>query len=132
MQEEISYAVKKFKDSVQSLKEGIFQAQDELDKDGVIQRFEFTFELLWKTLKIFLEGEGIECLTPKECLKSAFRVGLIENEQIALDMLEDRNKTSHTYDKEESQKIFKKIEENYFPFIQGILNKLEDRNIPKC
>lgn len=77
---------------------------------------------------MFLEGEGIECTTPKECLKSAFRVGLIENEQTALDMLEDRNKTSHIYDKEESQKIFKKIEENYFPFIRGILNKLEERN----
>ncbi len=128
MQEEINYAIKKFRDSVESLKEGVDQAQDELDKDGVIQRFEFTFELLWKTLKIFLESEGIECATPKECLKSAFRVGLIENEQTALNMLEDRNKTSHTYDKEESQKIFKKIEENYFPFIQGILNKLEDRN----
>lgn len=128
MREEINYAIKKFRDSVESLKEGVHQAQDELDKDGVIQRFEFTFELLWKTLKMFLEGEGIECTTPKECLKSAFRVGLIENEQIALDMLEDRNKTSHTYDKEESQKIFKKIEENYFPFIQGILNKLEERN----
>lgn len=128
MQEEINYAIKKFRDSVESLKEGVHQAQDDLDKDGVIQRFEFTFELLWKTLKIFLEGEGIECITPKECLKSAFRVGLIENEQTALDMLEDRNKTSHTYDKEESQKIFKKIEENYFPFIQGILNKLEERN----
>ena len=107
-------------------KEGISQAQDELDKDGVIQRFEFTFELLWKALKIVLEGEGIECLTPKDCLKSAFRIGLVEDEQVVLDMLEDRNKTSHIYAKQESEEIFKKIKEKYSLSIKTILDKLQE------
>lgn len=65
MKEEIKYALNKFKDALSRLKEGAFQAKDELDKDGVIQRFEFTFELLWKSLKIFLGDEGIECRTPQ-------------------------------------------------------------------
>ena len=127
MKEEISFAVKKLQDSVQRLTEGISQAQDELDKDGVIQRFEFTFELLWKTLKVLLESEGIDCVTPKECLKSAFRIGIIKDEQIVLDMLEDRNKTSHIYDEKESKKVFEKIKEEYLPSIQGILDKLKQR-----
>ncbi len=127
MKEEISFAVKKLQDSVQRLTEGISQAQDELDKDGVIQRFEFTFELLWKTLKVLLESEGIDCMTPKECLKSAFRIGIIKDEQIVLDMLEDRNKTSHIYDEKESKKVFEKIKEEYLPSIQGILDKLKQR-----
>ena len=127
MKEEISFAVKKLQDSVQRLTEGISQAQDELDKDGVIQRFEFTFELLWKTLKVLLESEGIDCMTPKECLKSAFRIGIIKDEQIVLDMLEDRNKTSHIYDEKESKKVFEKIKEEYLPSIQGILDKLKQK-----
>lgn len=124
MKEEIEYALNKFNDAVCRLREGVLQAKDELDKDGVIQRFEFTFELLWKALKIFLEDEGIECRTPKECLKSAYRVGIIEDEEIFLDMLEDRNKTSHIYSKEESEEIFQRIKEKYLSEMEKILNKL--------
>lgn len=127
MKEEVKYAVQKLRDSIVSLKEGVEQTRDELDKDGVIQRFEFTFELLWKALKIFLEGEGIECRTPKDCLKSAFRIELFHDEQVCLDMLEDRNKTTHTYDDAESQKIFQRIKEKYLVQMEGILGKLEQR-----
>jgi nucleotidyltransferase substrate binding protein (TIGR01987 family) len=120
MKEEVKYVLDKFNDAFSRLKEGALQAKDELGKDGVIQRFEFTFELLWKSLKVFLEYEGIECRTPRECLKSAFRIGIIEDEQVFLDMLEDRNKTSHIYDKEESEKIFRRIKNDYLPQIEKV------------
>ncbi len=125
MKEEIEYALNKFKDAVAALGEGVRAAKDELDKDGVIQRFEFCFELLWKTVKIFVEDKGIECRSPKECLKSAFKVGYIKNEQIFLEMLEDRNKTAHIYNKKESEKIFQKIKSDYFPSMENILRRLE-------
>lgn len=51
MNEELKHALSKFKDALGRLREGAAQARDELDKDGVIQRFEFTFELMWKALK---------------------------------------------------------------------------------
>lgn len=124
MKEEVRYVLSKFNDAFSRLKEGALQAKDDLGKDGVIQRFEFTFELLWKSLKVFLEYEGIECRTPRECLKSAFRIGIIEDEEAFLDMLEDRNKTSHIYDKEESEKIFQRIRNDYIPRIEKILDKL--------
>ena len=125
MKEEIDYAMQRLKEAVKTLKEGVLQSRDELDKDGVIQRFEFTFELFWKTLKIFLEDKGIQCNTPKDCLKSAFKIGIIEEEQLFLDMLEDRNKMSHIYDKEESEKIFQKIKNNYFPQMEACLDQLD-------
>ena len=111
--EEISLSIEKFSEALERLNEGISSAKDDLDKDGVIQRFEFTIELLWKALKIYLEHEGIICKTPKECLKSAFKIGLIEDEETFLNMLEDRNKTSHIYSKEDSEEIFERIKEIY-------------------
>ncbi len=97
MEDELRYSYKKLKEAVKKLDEGIKEAKDELDRDGVIQRFEFTFELLWKTLKLFLDGEGIITKSPKEALKETFRYGLIKDENLFLDMLEDRNQTSHIY-----------------------------------
>lgn len=84
----------------------------------MIQRFEFTFELAWKTLNVFLEKEGIECRTPKDCLRAAFRVGHFRNQEEFLDMLEDRNKTARLYDKEESEKVFQAIKLRYFPALK--------------
>jgi len=60
MKDELQVAVVNFVNALSSLEEGVKEAKGELEKDGVIQRFEFTFELMWKTLKIFLYDEGIE------------------------------------------------------------------------
>jgi len=127
MKEEVKYSLNKFKDALAKLNEGIAIAKDELGKDGVLQRFEFTFELFWKCLKVFLENEGIQCSTPKECLKSAFKIGIIKDEEIFLDMLEDRNKTSHTYNKLESEKIFKRVRTKYATKLEGIKQILEKK-----
>lgn len=125
MNKEIKHALSKFEDALNRLNEGASQAKDELDKDGVIQRFEFTFELLWKALKIFLENEGMSGKTPKECLKSAFRVSVISDEEVFLNMLEDRNKTSHIYSKQESERIFQSIKDVYLPGMQRVLDRLK-------
>ena len=79
MKDELKYSFEKFQKAVKRLDEGIKKAKDQLDNDGVIQRFEFTFELTWKTLKLFLLNEGIITKSPKETLKEAFRFILIKN-----------------------------------------------------
>ena len=124
MREETEYAINKLENALSKLREGTLQAKDELDKDGVIQRFEFTFELLWKALRIFLSVEGIECKTPRSCLTEAFRVEFIENEKVFLDMLEDRNKTSHIYSQEISEEIFERIKNMYILSMEKTVNKL--------
>ncbi len=125
MKDEIQYSLAKFSEAVETLSQGIELAKDELGEDGVIQRFEFTFELLWKTLKIFLEEKGIICRSPKDCLKNAFKYGLFSDEETFLNMLEDRNRTSHIYSHVESRKIFSRIKTEYHPAIVSIYTELE-------
>ncbi|MGA9292196.1 MAG: HI0074 family nucleotidyltransferase substrate-binding subunit, partial [Ignavibacteriaceae bacterium] len=100
------------------------KAKDQLDQDGVIQRFEFTFELLWKTLKLFMADQGVITRSPKEALKEAFRFGLIKDESIFLDMLEDRNQASHIYSEDLSNKIFERIKNKYSKAFKVLLKEL--------
>ncbi|PIU64922.1 MAG: hypothetical protein COS84_07635 [Armatimonadetes bacterium CG07_land_8_20_14_0_80_40_9] len=78
-------------------------------------------------ITICAEGTLARILSSK-CLKSAFRIGLIENEEVFLDMLEDRNKTSHIYDKVESEKIFQRIKNTHLLHLEKILSRLKESN----
>ena len=91
--------------------------------DGTIQRFEFVFELFWKTLKDVLELEGIQTNTPKETLQEAYRIKWLLNETIWLQMLKDRNQTSHIYSETTAKTIYEKIKE-YFPEMKRVYNLL--------
>ena len=113
MKSELIYSFQKLKEAVKKLDDGIKQVKDQLDRDGVIQRFEFSFELLWKTLKLFLADEGIITKSPKEALKETFRFGLIKDDEVFLNMLEDRNQTSHIYSEDISKEIFGRIKKKY-------------------
>ncbi|MEJ5173225.1 MAG: nucleotidyltransferase substrate binding protein [Hydrogenothermaceae bacterium] len=106
-----------FEKALQRLKEAVETAKDDLDRDGVIQRFEFTVELLWKTLKAILRNKYIECNSPRDCIKQAFKARIIEDDEIILDMLEDRNRSSHIYDESTSREIFNRIKEIYLPYL---------------
>ena len=86
---------------------------DEIVMDGTIQRFEFTFELFWKTLRRFLQREGIDTASPKNTLRHAYRRGLLDREQLWLDMLEDRNRSSHVYNAEMAREIFGRLPSHY-------------------
>ena len=77
--------------------------------DASIQRFEFTIELFWKLLKRILESRGLEVPYPKNVLQAAYAGGLIDNEEIWLQMLIDRNQTSHTYNEVLANEIFERI-----------------------
>src|SRR5690625_1248859 len=69
-----------------------------LEKEGLIHRFEYTFELAWKTLKDYLESQEVDAGYPREVIKSAFHYGLINDGEVWMDMLEKRNLLAHTYD----------------------------------
>ena len=69
----------------------------ELVVEGTIQRFEFVIELTWKALKRALAYEGIHTTTPRESLREAFKIGWLDHEEVWLDMLDQRNTTSHVY-----------------------------------
>jgi nucleotidyltransferase substrate binding protein (TIGR01987 family) len=127
MKNELKYSFNKLEVAANRLEEGIKDAKDQLDQDGVIQRFEFTFELLWKTLKLFLSREGILTNSLKQVLQETFKYGLIENEDLFLDMLEDRNLASHTYSLEVSNEIFIQIKDKYSNEISRLINKISNK-----
>lgn len=102
--------------AVERLKESLDRDEnDDIVRDGVIQRFEFTYELSWKLLKAYLAYNGLaDVRTPREAFKEAFATGLITEGDVWIEMLDDRNLTSHTYDEAEARRIFERIRNKYF------------------
>jgi len=80
-------------------------------RDSAIQRFEFCVDLSWKTLKtILLTKHGIECASPKSCLREAFSVGLItDDDPFWLQMIELRNLSAHTYDEAVAEQLYAEL-----------------------
>ena len=97
--------------ALKRLKEALNESllKKDIVMDAVIQRFEFTFELAWKLAKAVLAYGGIEADTPRAVIKEAFKARLILKGEDWIDMLEDRNRTSHIYDEKTALKIYKKI-----------------------
>ena len=118
MSAEATYAVEKLEKAFRRLREAANRASDDLERDGVIQRFEFTFELLWKAIKILLEYEGFLCAGPRSCIKEGARRGLVVEGELLLDMLTDRNKTTHIYSEQIAEEIFERIKRLYLPVIE--------------
>jgi nucleotidyltransferase substrate binding protein (TIGR01987 family) len=98
-----------------------------LEKDGVIKRFEFTFELAWKTLQDKLYDQGyLSTKGPKPVIKQAFNNGIITDGQAWIDMLIDRNNPTHLYDESAAVSIFDRIQITYFALLQELKSKLEN------
>lgn len=98
---------------------------DDRDRAGVIQAFEFCFELAWKTIKKLAESEGLEVATPVDAFRAGFQMGLIKEKEhsIWLEAKKTRNLTSHTYKQELALQVLESIQSTYLAaFIQ-----LEDR-----
>ncbi|MBM7559022.1 nucleotidyltransferase substrate binding protein [Marinitoga litoralis] len=119
-----------FEKSYKLLKKYInMEDMDELDRAGIIQFFEMSFELSWKVLKDFLEYNGYLVKSPREAIKLAFQLEIIDNGEYWLKALEDRNLTVHTYDENTAMEIVKKIKGIYLPeldkFYENMLKELK-------
>ncbi|WP_029522247.1 HI0074 family nucleotidyltransferase substrate-binding subunit [Persephonella sp. KM09-Lau-8] len=98
-----------FKKCLKKFEEVLSLEKNDVVRDSAIKRFELCFELSWKTLKDFLEKEGILCRSPRSCLKEAFSMGLIQNEDEWLSILEDRNLSVHTYDEALAEELYDRL-----------------------
>ncbi|WP_342269881.1 HI0074 family nucleotidyltransferase substrate-binding subunit [Rickettsia endosymbiont of Orchestes rusci] len=94
--------------------------------DASIKRFEFVIELFWKVLKKILTYEKIDSTTPRDVLSKAFQFSIIDNEEIWLKMLDERNNTSHVYKYEDAKRVFENIK-LYLPILEKTYNKLEKK-----
>lgn len=108
------------------LEEALKESVTDLAIDGVLHRFEFTFELAWKTMKDYLEFQGIigKIGSPREIIKEAFSAGLIDDGEIWIKMMLSRNELSHLYDEEISRDIYDEIKESYIIEIKKLIKKL--------
>ena len=106
-----------------------FIEKSELNKfevQGLIQCFEYTFELAWKTMKDYLEQEGFDVRTPRSAIKTAFQVQIIEDGHLWIDALEKRNLMSHTYDEKRTMEAETLIRTKYYKMIREFCAKMEE------
>jgi len=94
-----------------------FETLDDLSKEGLVQRFEYTFELAWKTLKDYLESQGIVSQFPREVLKQGFHTNILNNGEVWIDILEKRKLLAHTYDQHNFNTALESIRKSYYPEI---------------
>lgn len=98
---------------------------NDLERSGLIQRFEFTFELAWKTVNDRLQSDGIDndVATPRQVIRVAHRSGFIDDGEVWMDMLADRNRMSHKYDSEDFEEAEKNIRHSYWSALERFRNQ---------
>jgi len=97
-----------------------------LEKQGIIQAFEFTHELAWNVLKDFLEDQGNQNIRgSKDATRAAFKVSLISEGELWMAMIQSRNISSHTYDEETAESLVKAIINNYFPLFRDLKSEMD-------
>lgn len=120
-----------YKNALQRLHEAIEQNKErdnEVLRDGAIQRFEFTTELAWKTLREYLLSMEVSDInTPRAVLKEAFANNLINEEEKWITILRDRNSTSHIYDSEEAEEVYGRIAQVHIHLFDSLLKVLETK-----
>ena len=101
--------LKSFEKALLQLGDALEESESPIVRDACLQRFEFSYELLWKTLKIFLEEiHGVRAVSPRQVFKEAFALSIIDEELTFVEMIESRNTLSHTYNEEQAAKIYVK------------------------
>lgn len=92
---------------------------NQLEKEGVIQRFEFTFELAWKVLKDKMEHDGltIDQISPRAVVRLAYQAKYIADAEVWLRMIGDRNLMSHTYDSAKFEAVLQSVAKEYLPML---------------
>lgn len=126
--ERFNQRLEEYTNALNRLREGLKKSENEEDDlyiDGILQRFEFTFELAWKTMKDYMEYEGIinKIGSPREIIKSGFAEGIIEDGEVWIKMMLARNSLAHIYDEATSREIYTGIKNEYIV----LMEKLEER-----
>lgn len=113
------------KRAVTRLKEALGVAKNDIVRDSVIQRFEFTVELSWKALHRFLRASGIsEALTPKNTFREGAKLGLVSDPEAWLRFVDARNLSSQTYKEELAEQVYGQAQA-IVPFVEELLLRLE-------
>lgn len=96
----------------------------EVERGGIIQFYEMAFELAWKLMKDYLEQLGFTVNSPRDAIKQAFQATILDDGQLWMDALIDRNLTTHTYDENKALEVVAKIRADYFPALQQLHRRM--------
>jgi nucleotidyltransferase substrate binding protein (TIGR01987 family) len=103
-------------------------ALNDREQQGLIKAFETTFELAWNTLRDLLRSQGNnELLGSRDTLREAFRLGLLSDGETWMLMIQDRNLTSHTYNRSTADEIATNISQRYLGCFQELRSRLQQR-----
>ena len=98
----------------------------ELEMQGLVKAFEYTYELAWTTMKDFLEYRGqVDIYGSRDAIRKAYQLGLVDDGALWMDMLQSRNKTSHTYNEETAQEICSAVIKEYYPAFLQFVEKMD-------
>jgi nucleotidyltransferase substrate binding protein (TIGR01987 family) len=115
------------------LREALDQGEplSQLEKEGLIQRFEYSTELAWKTLRDYLECEGLvlEQITPRTVIRSAFEAGIISQGETWQKALDARNLMSHTYDLKVFEQVIADIRSSYLSAFEELYDFLATKDM---
>ena len=110
---------------------GIMQTRplSQLEKEGIIQRFKYTWELAWKLLKDYLEHEKVELriITPSSVLKAAIAARIIQDGEVWLPALDARNRMSHTYDIKAFDQVIADIKAHYLAVLDALHRQMLEK-----
>lgn len=108
--EKLSEQIKQFGEALARLQEVLALPKNDVVRDSAIQRFEFTLDLAWKTIKTWLEeSKGVICKSPKDCVQMAYQQKLINYNEQWFDLIDLRNKTSHAYNAKVAEEVYVKL-----------------------
>jgi nucleotidyltransferase substrate binding protein (TIGR01987 family) len=95
--------------AVKRLEEVMGMEKTEIVRDSAIIRFEFCFDLAWKSIKNYAKEQGVECYSPKECLKAAYQLKLINDQDKWIEIINDRNLITHLYKETQAEKLYSSL-----------------------
>jgi nucleotidyltransferase substrate binding protein (TIGR01987 family) len=103
------------------------EVHNDLEKEGTVQRFEYTVELAWNSLKDYLQFSGVELasVTPKSVMKAAFAARIIPDGQLGIDLIDHRNLLSHKYDRALLSPGLQAIRDRYLPALEALRQYLQ-------
>lgn len=113
-----------FEKSIKRLDEVLKLKKTKIIRDSAIKRFELCFDLAWKSSKVYAKSKGVECYSPKDCFKEAFQLKLIDYDEKWLDMVDNRNLTTHLYEEKQADKVFLKLPK-YLELFQKLFSELQ-------
>ena|SRR3989344_91712 len=117
-----------FKKAVTRLKESMSKEKTIERRDSALMRFQLSFDTGIKSIKEYLKSQGKECYVAKQCLRSAFQIGLIEHDSSWLQMVDDRNEIIHSYNEEVAEYIYSKLNQ-YLVLFNKLIENLEKAEV---